>query len=58
MTRALTLMANIAKHAKEAVELLTRAEDKQVAMEIKFAAEAVIEGNKYQPKAHSQEHRD
>lgn len=46
MKRAMTLMAKIVSNAREAAELLERAEDKQAAVEIRFAAEAVIEGNK------------
>ena len=57
VTRALTLLVRIAKDAKEAAELLERQEDKQVAVEIRFAAETVIETNKYERKTsrhHSQ----
>lgn len=65
MTRALQLLSKISRQAGEAAELLERQEDKQVAVEIRWAAEAVIESNKYeqQNKRHhtqreSSGHRD
>lgn len=57
MTRALTLLVKIARYAKEAKELLVRTEDKQAAAEIRFAAEAVLEANKWKSNE-KRTHRD
>jgi len=47
MTKAMQLLSHIVKEAREAEELLDTPENKQVAVEIRFAAEAVIEAHKW-----------